>query len=34
MPFEGAGRGIALLWVVAVVGVYLAVREFGLALVH
>jgi hypothetical protein len=30
----GAPRVAALLWLVAVVGVYLAVREFGLALVH
>ena len=32
--FAGAARVAALLWLVAVVAVYLAVREFGLALVH
>ena len=31
---SGALRGVALVWVILVVGVYLAVREFGLALVH
>jgi hypothetical protein len=31
---SGALGGIALVWVILVVGVYLAVREFGLVLVH
>ena len=31
---SGALRGVALVWVVLVVGVYLAVREFGLVLLH
>jgi len=34
VALSGALRGVALIWVVAVVALYLAVREFGLALVH
>lgn len=33
-PLSGAWRGAALVWVVAVIAVYLAVREFGFELVH
>jgi hypothetical protein len=34
LALSGARRGLALVWVLAVVGIYLAVREFGLALLH
>jgi hypothetical protein len=33
-PLSGARLGVALVWLLAVVGVYLAVREFGLTLLH
>jgi len=33
-PLAGARLAGALVWLVAVVGVYLAVREFGLTLLH
>lgn len=33
-PLAGVRLGVALVWLLGVVGVYLAVREFGLTLLH